>query len=162
MAGRPNAVLNSPYRKEIEEFLRENKPLTFIEKWLKDQGSPISRPTLTKYKKEDFNISLEAQRKYNEKQSKQRLDEASDEQVDDIELIDEILSNVDPKIIIKMLPKDQIQSVAKLLNTKYKILGVIDDGETDVNININNNEPKKFNDILKTRVEKAKTDKDVN
>lgn len=135
MAGRPGAVENSPYRKEIEEMLREGKPDTFIAKWLKDKGRPISRQTINNYKNNKFNIPLEAQRKYNERQSRKRLDDASDDQVDDIERIDDFIKKVDPDIINEIEPKDRVQAVNRFLRTKYQILGVIDTSNP-VNVNV--------------------------
>jgi DNA-directed RNA polymerase specialized sigma54-like protein len=137
--GRPNAVESSPYQKEIEEMIKEGKPDTDIARWLKKKGAPISRQTINNYKNTKFNITLAARKKYNEKKSKERLDEAADEQVKDIEkidkdcdLIDTFINEIDPSIIENMDEKD----VARLLNnllktkdqklrTKYQILGII-------------------------------------
>lgn len=138
MAGRPNAVEISPYRKEIEEMLKEGKPDTFIAEWLKNKGSPISRQTINSYKNNKFNITLEAAKKYNERQSKKRLDEAAEEQADDVELIDQFIREVDPGVINELDPKDRVQAVNRFLRTKYRILGVI--GPVDVNINVSGNE----------------------
>jgi len=139
MAGRPGAVENSPFRKEIEEMLREGKPDTFIEAWLKEKGHPISRKTIGIYKNEKFNITLEAQKEYNNRQSQKRLKTAGSEQADDVEKIDQFIGEVDPEIMKRMDPKDQAQAVNRFLNTKYKILGVIDDKQS-VEVNVNNNQ----------------------
>lgn len=137
MAGRPGAVEKSVYRKEIEEMIQEGKPDQFISDWLKGKGAPISRQTINKYRNTKFNITLKAREKYNEEQSRKRLDEAVDEQVDDIKKIDSIIAQVDPDIVRDMDPKDQVRSVSQLLNTKYKILGVIrDDKPVTVNLNL--------------------------
>jgi hypothetical protein len=138
MAGRPGAVENSPYRKEIEEMLKEGKPDTDIAEWLKNKGKPISRVTINKYKNEKFNIPVEARKKYNEKKSKERLNNASNDVVSDIEKIDKFIEMVDPEIMGRMLEKDQAQAVNRFINTKYKILGVIDDKQS-VEVNVNNN-----------------------
>ncbi|WP_321422778.1 hypothetical protein [uncultured Methanobacterium sp.] len=137
--GRPNAVESSPYRKEIEEMIKEGKPDTDIANWLKKKEAPISRQTINNYKNKKFNITLAARKKYQEKKSKERLDGAADEQVRDIEKIDEdcdlidtFINEIDPSIIEDMNEKD----VARLLNnllktkdqklrTKYQILGII-------------------------------------
>ncbi|KAF5059397.1 hypothetical protein DSECCO2_336310 [anaerobic digester metagenome] len=137
--GRPSAVESSPYQKEIEEMIKEGKPDTDIADWLKKKGTPISRQTINNYKNKKFNITLAARKKYNEKKSKERLDDAADEQVRDIEKIDEdcdlidtFLDEIDPSIIEDMDEKD----IARLLNnllktkdqklrTKYQILGII-------------------------------------
>lgn len=139
MAGRPNAVEISPYRKEIEEMLKEGKPDTFIAEWLKDKGHPISRQTINSYKNNKFNITLEAAKKYYERQRKKRLDEAAEEQVDDIEKIDEFIINVPPETIRDMDPKDQVRAVINFLKTKYQILGVIDQSK-HVNVKVDVNE----------------------
>lgn len=137
--GRPSAVESSQYQKEIEEMIKKGKPDTDISDWLKKKGTPISRQTINNYKNKKFNITLAARKKYNEKKSKERLDEAADEQVRDIEKIDEdcdlidtFIKEIDPSIIEDMDEKD----VARLLNnllktkdqklrTKYQILGII-------------------------------------
>ncbi|NMB91218.1 hypothetical protein GYA37_00010 [candidate division WWE3 bacterium] len=149
MAGRPGAVENSPYRKEIEEMLKEGKPDTDIAGWLKDKGKPISRVTINKYKNEKFNIPVEARKKYNEKKSKERLDGASNGMVSDIEKIDKFIEMVDPEILKEALPKDQATAVNRFLQTKYKILGVIDDKHSvEVNVNNNSFDPNKQKKIL--------------
>lgn len=142
MVGRPSAVEKSPFRKEIEEMIKEGKPDQFISDWLKDHKAPISRQTINNYKNTKFNVPLKARKKYNERQSKKRLNQAVDEQVNDIEKIDSLVAEVDPGVMKDMLPKDQVRSVAQLLNTKYKILGVIDDGKpVNVKVAVHNEIP---------------------
>lgn len=146
---RPNAVLSSPYRKEIEEFIIEGKPNSFISKWLKKKDAPISAHALGRYRNNEFNIQVEAQKKYIEKQSKERFDGATDKVVDDISKIDLITALVTPGIIEELSEKDQLFIFDKLLNTKYKILGVIDDGvKVDNTINNNTIDIKEIKDLF--------------
>lgn len=150
MKGRPNAVINSPYRTEIEEFIREGKPFTYISNWLKEKDAYISAKTLSAYKKNDFNIQVIAHEKYNEKKSKERLDKASDEVVSDIEKIDLITALITPGIIEELSEKDQLYIFDKLLNTKYKILGVIDESvKVENNIQNNSVAVDEINDLFK-------------
>lgn len=138
MAGRPGAVENSPYRKEIEEMLTEGKPDTDIAHFLKEKGHPISRQTINTYKNTKFNIPVEVRKEYNKRQSKKRLNKAKDKQVNDLEWIDKFLGSIDPENLKKgMEAKDQAAAANKFLNTKYKILGVIDTNK-QVNVNVNN------------------------
>lgn len=90
--GRPSAVEISPYREEIEEMLREGKSPDFIESWLKTVNAPISRSAIYRYKKDKFNIQAEAVKKYNDEKSKERLDVASDDLVDDLKYLDNIIN----------------------------------------------------------------------
>lgn len=158
MAGRPGAVENSPFRKEIEEMLQEGKPDTFIEAWLEERGNPISRKTIGTYKNTKFNTTLETQKKYNEKQSKKRLSEASNKQMSDLEWIDKFLGSLDPEDLkTGMEPKDQATAANRFLNTKYKILGVIDEGKP-VNVNVNIKSDKELISDLKTLDKGVKED----
>jgi hypothetical protein len=139
---RPNSIISSPYRKEIEEFIKEGKPNTYISNWLREHDAYISTHTLGNYRNNEFNIQLEAQRKYNEKQSQKRKDDASDQVVNDIEIIDNILKEISAEIMNELDPRDQIKALPQLLNTKYKILGQISDSpvvniDTNTNINFN-------------------------
>lgn len=132
---RPNAVLSSPYQKEIEEFILEGKPNSFIAEWLKKKEAPISAHALGRYRNNEFNVQVKAREKYNAQKSKERLEKGSDEIVDDIEYIDTFLSEIDPSILSEVLAKDQVNLIPKLLTTKYKILGQINDGPT---VNVGN------------------------
>lgn len=155
---RPNAVLSSPYQKEIEEFIKEGKPDTYISKWLKKHDAYISNKTIGNYRNNAFNIQVTAQQKYNEKKSKERLDKASDEVVSDLEKIDLITALIEPGIIDKLTEKEQLYIFDKLLNTKYKILGVIDEGvKVENNINNTNVAVDEINDLFKVAEKGNKT-----
>lgn len=148
---RPSAVEVSPYREEIEEMIKEGKKDTDISKWTKQKGAYISRQAINGYRNNKFNITEKARRKYQDKKSKERLENAADEQVSDIEKIDQDcnvidtwLAEIDPSIMEDMDEKE----IAKLFNqllktkdqkikTKYQILGVIKDG-SDVSVYVNN------------------------
>jgi hypothetical protein len=148
---RPSAVEVSPYREEIEEMIKEGKKDTDISKWTKQKGAYISRQAINGYRNNKFNITEKARRKYQDKKSKERLENAADEQVSDIEkidkdcnVIDTWLAEIDPSIMEDMDEKE----IAKLFNqllktkdqkikTKYQILGVIKDG-SDVSVYVNN------------------------
>jgi hypothetical protein len=148
---RPSAVEVSPYREKIEEMIKEGKKDTDISKWTKQNGAYISRQAINGYRNNKFNITEKARRKYQDKKSKERLENAADEQVSDIEkidkdcdLIDNWLAEIDPSILEDMDEKE----IAKLFNqllktkdqkikTKYQILGVIKDG-SDVSVYVNN------------------------
>jgi len=147
---RPNAVLSSPYLKEIEEFIKEGKPDTYISKWLKKHDAYISNKTIGNYRNKEFNIQITAQQKYNEKKSKERLNKASDEVVSDLEKIDMITALIEPDVIDELSEKDQLYIFDKLLNTKYKILGVIDEGvKVETNLNNTNVVVDEINDLFK-------------
>jgi len=49
-----SAVINNPYRKEIEEMIIEGKSSRKISELLKDQGESISHTAINNYKKNDF------------------------------------------------------------------------------------------------------------
>jgi hypothetical protein len=132
---RPSAIEVSPFRKEIEEMIKEGKPDLYIASWLKEKEAPITRQTISKYRNNQFNITEDTRRKYAEQQTKERLSDASDLQINDLKIIDEIVSQVDPEVMKDMMPKDQIKAIPQLLNTKYKILGVID-GNKEINVKV--------------------------
>lgn len=148
---RPSAVEVSPYREEIEEMIKKGEKDGDISNWTKKKGAYISRQAINGYRNNKFNITEKARQKYREKKSKERLNNAADEQVSDIEkidqdcdLIDTWLEEIDPSILEDMDEKE----IAKLFNqllktkdqkikTKYQILGVIKDG-SDVSVYVNN------------------------
>jgi hypothetical protein len=95
MAGRPSAVEKSPYKKEIEEMITEGKPDTYIVEWLKDNGAPISRPTINKYRNKDFNFKAEAVKEYQKQESKKRFNKAKNKIVSDLNFLDGIIETAD-------------------------------------------------------------------
>ncbi len=112
-----SAVINNPYRKEIEEMIIEGKSSRKISDMLKDQGESISHTAINNYKKNDFNIQEEAVREYNKKQSKDRKSEAVEKKVTEIEYCDDII-NTAAKIGIK------IDSSQGITNLDIKKLGL--------------------------------------
>lgn len=144
--GRPSAVEKSPFRKEIEEMLREGKSPDFISRYLKTNGEHISRSAIYRYKKDKFNIQAEAITKYNNLQSRKRLDKASDDLVNDLQIIDKQILEVSGKIDInKMTENQKAIYLTNLFNAKYKILG---HEEANVEVNINNSLSSLFDDDL--------------
>ena len=144
--GRPSAVEKSPFRKEIEEMLREGKSPDFISRYLKTNGEHISRSAIYRYKKDRFNIQAEAITKYNNLQSRKRLDKASDDLVNDLQIIDKQILEVSGKINInKMTENQKAIYLTNLFNAKYKILG---HEEANVEVNINNSLSSLFGDDL--------------
>lgn len=144
--GRPSAVEKSPFRKEIEEMLREGKSPDFISRYLKTNGEHISRSAIYRYKRDKFNIQAEAITKYNNLQSRKRLDKASDDLVNDLQIIDTQILEVSGKINInKMTENQKAIYLTNLFNAKYKILG---HEESNVEVNINNSLSSLFDDDL--------------
>lgn len=88
-----SAVERSPYRKEIENLILEGKSSRYISDWLKEQSEPenISHNAINNYRKNKFNVKEKAVKKYREKQSKKRLDNAVDNTVSSIEYLDTII-----------------------------------------------------------------------
>ena len=135
--GRKSAVETSPFRKEIEEMLREGKSPDFISTYLKTNGESISRSAIYRYKRDKFNIQSEAVQKYNEQKSKQRLDEASNDLVNDLQIIDKNIIKVNEELDISKMNEDQkSRFLTNLLNTKAKYLGLDRDS---VEVNVENN-----------------------
>ncbi|MCC9262178.1 MAG: DUF3486 family protein [Methanobrevibacter woesei] len=144
--GRPSAVEKSPFRREIEEMLREGKSPDFISRYLKTNGEHISRSAIYRYKKDRFNIQAEAITKYNNLQSRKRLDKASDDLVNDLQIIDKQILEVSGKIdISKMTENQKAIYLTNLFNAKYKILG---HEEANVEVNVNNSLSSLFDDDL--------------
>ena len=139
--GRPSAVEKSPFRKEIEEMLREGKSPDFISRYLKTNGEHISRSAIYRYKKDKFNIQAEAITKYNNLQSRKRLDKASDDLVNDLQIID--------KQILEVSGKIKAIYLTNLFNAKYKILG---HEEANVEVNVDTG-LKRLKDVIQQQEE---------
>lgn len=119
-------------------MLIEGKSPRYISDWLKEQEprEKISHTAINNYRKKDFNVQADAAKEYNEKQSKDRKKKASGKVVNDIQWIDKFLGSLDPEDLkTGMEPKDRATAANRFLNTKYKILGVIDEGQP-VNVNL--------------------------
>lgn len=159
--GRPSAVEKSTFRREIEEMLREGKSPDFISTYLKTNGEEISRSAIYRYKRDKFNIQAEAITKYNNEQSRRRLDEASDDLVSDLQIIDKQILEVSGKIDVdKMTENQKAIYFTNLINAKYKILG---HDESNVEVNVNNQLSSDFNEdkirtILHAKQERNKHD----
>lgn len=89
---RPNAVLVSEFRSEIDDMILEGKSDSFIERWLDDNDAKISRQTIGKYRRNDFNVNKEATIAYNDKKSKEKKDGAINRKVSEIEALDDIIN----------------------------------------------------------------------
>lgn len=127
-------------------MLREGKSPDFISRYLKTNGEHISRSAIYRYKKDKFNIQAEAITKYNNLQSRKRLDKASDDLVNDLQIIDKQILEVSGKINInKMTENQKAIYLTNLFNVKYKILG---HEEANVEVNINNSLSSLFDDDL--------------
>ncbi len=105
-----SAVIKSPYRKEIEEMIIEGKSSRYISDWLKDQNESISHTAINNYKKNDYNIPMEAVREYNKKNSEARKNEAVENKVSEIEYCDDII-NTAAKIGINIDPSQGINNL---------------------------------------------------
>ena len=112
-----SAVIKSPYRKEIEEMIIEGKSSRYISDWLKDQNESISHTAINNYKKNDYNIPMEAVREYNKKQSKIRKIDAVEKKITEIEYCDDII-NTAAKIGI------QVDKEKNITNLDIKKLGL--------------------------------------
>ena len=88
---RPNAVLVSEFRSEIDDMILEGKSDSYIERWLADNDAKISRQTIGKYRRNDFNVNKEATIAYNDKKSKEKKDKEIKKRVSDIEALDDII-----------------------------------------------------------------------
>lgn len=153
--GRPSAVEKSPFRREIEEMLREGKSPDFISKYLETNGEHISRSAIYRYKRDKFNIRAEAITKYNNLQSHKRLDEASDDLVNDLQIIDKQILEVSGKIdISKMTENQKAIYLTNLFNAKYKILG---HEEANIEVNVDTG-LKRLKDVIQQQ-EEAKEQK---
>lgn len=105
-----SAVEQSPNRLEIDKLLKEGKSPRFISDWLKklkENPESISHTAINNYKKKKFNFKKEAKLKYNEKKSKELLNEAVNETVSDLEFCDNIIALAN-KIDLKVDPKNKI------------------------------------------------------
>lgn len=110
-----------------------------ISEWLAKQDPPekIGKSAINSYRLHDFNINDEAKQRYNEQKSHERFEDAVGKQVSDIQKIDDLIAEVDADVMRDLDPKDRVRAVSQLLNTKYKILGVIrDDKPVTVNLNL--------------------------
>ena len=131
------AVEKSMYREDIENMLVNKVPLRQISSWLSDRGCPITPKAINNYKNNKFNVTVEASRKYVEMKSRERLDNASDDVVADLNKIDSILENINPDVLNGMEDKDKAKLIPALLNAKYKILSVVSDkNKVQVTLNI--------------------------
>lgn len=132
--GRPSKVKNSKFRKNIDDFLTEGKPYTYISKWLNDKGESISPSSIRRYHKNDFNIQKKGVEKYyDDKESEKKLNESATEYSDDIHKIDKYLEQADEKLnLAKLSPGQLAQFIVQLLREKRERLK--QDGDIILNL----------------------------
>lgn len=123
------AVARSPNRNKIDKLLENGESPRFISNWLKSLDPPekISHTAINNYRKNHFNIKKEATLKYNEKKSKERLENASDKVVSDLEYCDDLI-NLAHKVHLQVDHENKITEldIKKLglqaVKTKQEIL----------------------------------------
>ena len=118
-SGRPNKILNSDYRKTIDELLSDGKSPEYIEDYLKSEHNyKCSAPTIRKYRKEHYNIQVEGNKKYyqRERESKERLEKSANDYADKREKISDIIDNLfDDLNIDELTPGQKTQLLMWLL-----------------------------------------------
>ena len=65
----PRSIMASKYRKEIDQMLKDGDSYTAISNWLRNEGEPIGRNTISKYHKFCFNINDAAAEIYTQQHS---------------------------------------------------------------------------------------------
>lgn len=100
----PLPILNSKYRKEIDDMLTQGDTYTAISRWLENNGERISRQTISQYHKFCFNINKVAAEVYKESQdaSDERLHKAAVEQSMTLKMYDKFIqmgNAVDPSML---------------------------------------------------------------
>lgn len=84
------AIERSPNRKQIENMILEGETDRFIADWTKKKSNPIGKTAINDYRKK-YNPKKKAKIKYHEKKSKERLDNAADKIVSDLEFCDNLV-----------------------------------------------------------------------
>lgn len=100
----PQPILNSKYRKEIDDMLTQGDTYTAISKWLANNGERITRQTISQYHKFCFNINKVAAEVYKESQdaSDERLHKAAVEQSMTLKMYDKFIemgNEIDPSML---------------------------------------------------------------
>ena len=118
-AGRPNKILNSDYRKTIDELLDKGKSPEYIEDYLKrEHNYKCSNPTIRKYRDTHYNIQKEGNKEYyrRERESQERLNESANKYADKRERISETIDILfDDLNIEELTPGQKAQLLMWLL-----------------------------------------------
>jgi coproporphyrinogen III oxidase-like Fe-S oxidoreductase len=85
-----SAVERSPNRKQIENMILEGETDRAISEWTKTKDNPIGKTAINSYRKK-YNDKKKATIKYQEKKSQERLDNATDKIVSDLEYCDSLV-----------------------------------------------------------------------
>ena len=114
----PLPILNSKYRKEIDDMLTQGDTYTAISRWLENNGERISRQTISQYHKFCFNINKVAAEVYKESQdaSDERLLKAATEQSMTLKMYDKFIAfgnDVDPNALDDRTKADMAIKAAK-------------------------------------------------
>ena len=127
-------IFKSPYKEQIDEFLTQGKNYSEISRWLKEQGTTISRRYISNYHKEMFNFQEKAIQRYEE--HNQKLEQATSKYHLEIKLIDKYLKEADKQLDISALSAGQLTIfISHLMKRKQELLKE----DQGVNIQINNN-----------------------
>lgn len=132
MATVPMSIIQSKYRKDIDQMLLDGLPYTRISKWLKDRGEAISRNTISKYDKAFVNVNEKAVNIYLDKkenkvikdhfESEKIIEEAVNKQVTVIELYDKLIAAGVNTNIDLLDPKGRIDAALKAAKQKQEML----------------------------------------
>lgn len=88
----PIVIRKNPFRQEIDEKLIAGESYSAIERWLDEKGAKVGRNTLAKYHKFCFNVNEEAIEVYNERKSKEKLNEEAEKGADVLEFYDKVIA----------------------------------------------------------------------
>lgn len=126
----PRAIRENPLRTDIDLLLMDGKSYSFIAKWLKDQGHPVSRQTISTYHKEHMNVDKEASQQYQEIQAQEILREGVKQRMSDIDILDRIIQKMG-EVNLDLVAEDKLVDLGlKALKHKKDILDAGDkDGE---------------------------------
>lgn len=119
---RPNAIKSSKYRKQIDDMLAQGETYTNIHKWLKKKSVSISRQTISNYHKNDFNIHDTAVEIYNDKHSKNALNDAAEKEVDVLEYYDKLIEKGQNTNFVEMSDKEKHELALKAAKQKSDYL----------------------------------------
>lgn len=88
----PLVIKKNPYREEIDDMLIAGKSYSEIERWLDEKGAKVGRNTISKYHKFCFNVNEEAVEIYNERKSKEKLQNEAEKGADVLDFYDKVIS----------------------------------------------------------------------
>jgi len=120
----PLSIIRSQYRKDIDQMLLDGIPYTRIVKWLKDRGEGISRNTISKYKRECFNVEDKAVNIYLDEQlkSEERFEDAVAKEVGVLKLYDKFISATMDVNTDLLTPKELVDAGLKSAKQKSEVL----------------------------------------